>query len=241
MNSRYLMGALLVGAALLAAPAYADPSALDLMRSYDRIMGPENFDAVTRMVAHRDDGTVRSYKMAVLKKGDDKFRIAFQEPAAVVGQELLRQGDNLWVYMPNLKRAVRLANRDSFQGGDFNNADVLRVKYEADYTGTVSADGDAWVLELKAKTTAASYDKIKLWLRKADTMPTKGEYYTASGKMLRKAEFSDLKDFDGLKRPAKIVMRNMLATQRWSEMAWDKLNTKVNPPATKFVLDDLGK
>ena len=147
MNSRSLMGALLVGAALLAAPAYADPSALDLMRSYDRIMGPENFDAVTRMVAHRDDGTVRSYKMAVLKKGDDKFRIAFQEPAAVVGQELLRQGDNLWVYMPNLKRAVRLANRDSFQGGDFNNADVLRVKYEADYTGTVSADGDAWVIE----------------------------------------------------------------------------------------------
>lgn len=241
MNPKTLFQGVLFGAALLASPAYADPSAQDLMRGYDRIMGPENFDAVTRMVAHRDDGSVRSYKMSVLKKGDDKFRIGFQEPAAVVGQELLRQGDNLWVYMPNLKRAVRLANRDSFQGGDFNNADVLRVKYEADYTGTVTADGDAWVLELKAKSTAASYDKIKLWLRKADTMPVKGEYYTASGKMLRKAEFSDMKDFDGLKRPAKIVMRNMLATQRWSEMAWDKLNTKVNPPATKFVLDDLGK
>jgi outer membrane lipoprotein-sorting protein len=226
---------------LTAGPALADPTALDLMHKYDQIMGPENFDAVTRMTAHRDDGTERGYKMQVLKKGDDKFRITFREPAAVVGQELLRQGDNLWVYMPNLKRGVRLANRDSFQGGDFNNADVLRVKYEADYDGTSSADGDAWVLELKAKNSNASYDKVKIWMKKADMLPVKGEYYTASGKLLRKAEFSDVKNFDGIVRPGKITMRNMLATQRWSVMSWESLNTKVNPPATKFVLDDLGK
>ncbi len=229
------------GALLVALPALADPTALDLMRKYDQIMGPENFDAVTRMTAHRDDGTERTYKMQVLKKGDDKFRVTFREPAAVVGQELLRQGDNLWVYMPNLKRAVRLANRDSFQGGDFNNADVLRVKYEADYDGTTTADGDAWVLELKAKNSNASYDKVKIWMKKSDMLPVKGEYYTASGKLLRKAEFSDVKNFDGIVRPSKIVMRNMLAVQRWSVMVWEALNTKVNPPATKFVLDDLGK
>lgn len=239
---KYWMAAMSLCAGVLGAvPALADPTAVELMRGYDRIMGPENFEAVVRMTAHRDDGTERTYKMNVLKKMDDRFRLTFQEPAAVLGQELLRQGDNLWVYMPNLKRAVRLANRDSFQGGDFNNADVLRVKYEADYDGTVSADGDAWVLELKAKTTNASYDKVKLWLKKADQMPVKGEFYTASGKLLRKAEFSDIKDFSGMRRPGKIVMHNMLATQRWSTMAWDSLNTKVNPPSTKFVLDDLGK
>jgi outer membrane lipoprotein-sorting protein len=247
MNPRrlYLLPATLLAALTVtvcgAATAHADPTALELMRKYDSIMGPENFDAVTKMTAHRDDGSERNYKMVVLKKGDERFRITFQEPSSVVGQELLRQGDNLWVYMPNLKRAIRLANRDSFQGGDFNNADVLRVKYESDYDGTVSVDGDSWVLELKAKNSNASYDKIKLWMRKADLMPVKGEYYTASGKMLRKAEFSDFKDFGGLRRPGKIVMRNMLATARWSAMAWESLNTKVNPPSTKFVLDDLGK
>ncbi|MBI5609098.1 MAG: outer membrane lipoprotein-sorting protein, partial [Deltaproteobacteria bacterium] len=99
----------------------------------------------------------------------------------------------------------------------------------------------AWVLELKAKTSNASYDKVKIWMKKADMLPVKGEYYTASGKLLRKAEFSDVKNFDGVVRPSKIVMRNMLAVQRWSVMAWESLNTKVNPPATKFVLDDLGK
>lgn len=243
MNLSLLMRAGLSALVIAAAaPAFAaDPSSSDLLRAYDKVMGPPNFESVVRMTAHRDDGSVRTYKMAMLKKGNDKFRIAFREPAAVVGQELLRHGDNLWVYMPNLKRAVRLANRDSFQGGDFNNADVLRVNYEADYTAVASAEGDVWLLELKGKSTNASYDKIKLWLRKGDLQPLKGEYYTASGKMLRKAEFSDHKDYSGLKRPGKIVMRNMLATARWTEMVWDTLNTSVNPPATKFVLDDLGK
>ncbi|MBM4344254.1 MAG: outer membrane lipoprotein-sorting protein [Deltaproteobacteria bacterium] len=229
---------------LLAIPAVADPTAEELMKKYDQLMGPENFESVARMTAHRDDGSTRAYKMLVLKKGDDKLRLTFQEPAAVVGQEMLRQGDNFWVYMPNLKRAIRLANRESFQGGDFNNADVLRVKYQADYTGSVVADparADAWLLELKAKTTNASYDKIKLWMRKADLQPVLGEYYTASGKLLRKAEFSEYKNFGGLTRPGKIVMRNMLATARYSEMKWDTLNTNINPPPTKFLLDDLGK
>ncbi len=237
--------AVLACSALWAAPSFADPSAEELMKKYDQLMGPENFEAVVRMTAHRDDGTLRSYKMLVLKKGDDKMRLTFQEPAAVAGQEMLRQGDNLWVYMPNLKRAVRLANRESFQGGDFNNADVLRVKYQADYTGSVTTDPalpNTWLVELKAKAGAnAAYDHMKLWMRKTDLMPVQGEYYTASGKMLRKAEFGDYRAFATLTRPGKIVMKNMLATARWSEMRWDSLNTSINPAPTKFVLDDLGK
>ena len=229
---------------ILPSLAFADPTADELLKKYDSVMGPENFQATIDMTAHRDDGTMRTYKMAMLKKGTDKFRVAFAEPAAVRGQEMLRQGDNLWVYMPNLKRAVRLANRDSFQGGDFNNADVLRVNYQADYTAKVVADPtrtDAWQLELHAKTKDAAYDMIKLWMRKSDSLPVKGEYYTASGKMLRMAEFSDFKAYSGLTRPGKIQMKNMLATQRYSTMSWDAMDTHVDPPSGKFVLDDLGK
>lgn len=228
---------------LLAPSAWAEPTAAELMAKYDAIMGPVNFESTVVMTSHREDGSTRVYKMRLLKKGTDKFRAWFDEPAAVRGQEMLRVGDNLWVYMPQLKRAVRLANRDSFQGGDFNNADVLRVNYQADYSGTLGVPGrpDAFVLDLQAKTKDAAYDHIKLWMRKADLQPIKGEYYTASGKLTRAAEFSDYKDFAGLTRPAKIVMKNMLAIQRYSTMAWQSMNVKVDPPSGKFVLDDLGK
>jgi outer membrane lipoprotein-sorting protein len=231
--------------AALPTVALAAPTADELLKKYDEVMGAQSFDATSLMTAHRDDGSERTYKMKILKAGNDKFRISFSEPAAVAGQEMLRQGDNMWVYMPSLKRAIRLANRDSFQGGDFNNADVLRVNYQADYTGSVGEDpavADAWLLDLKAKGHNAAYDRIKLWLRKSDNQPKKAEYYSASGKLLRSAEFSDHKDWGGgFVRPGKIVMKNALATARWSIMTTQAFNARAQPPAGKFVLDDLGK
>src|SRR5437870_91468 len=116
----------------------AEPAVGDILKRYDEVMGPRTFDAETAMTAHREDGSERTYVMKMMKGESDKFRIWFLEPAAVKGQEMLRNGDNLWLYLPNLKRATRIANRDSFQGGDFNNADVLRVNYQADYDGKLS-------------------------------------------------------------------------------------------------------
>lgn len=231
-------------AAVPAAPT-KPPTAEELLRKYDAIMGAENFEAVMRMEAHRDDGSVRTYKMRILKSGKDKLRVWFDEPASVRGQEMLRQGENLWVYMPNLKRAVRLASRESFQGGDFNNADVLRVNYQADYTASLAATSelpDAWQLELKARGSDAAYEQIKLWLRKSDGQPVRGQYFTASGKMLREAELADVKTFaGGFARPSRFVMKNKLAEKRFSVMTVESMDVRVKPAATRFVLDDLGR
>jgi outer membrane lipoprotein-sorting protein len=223
--------------------ARAEMTPDQLLAKYDATMSPKTFDALMVMVAHRQDDTTRTYKMRVMKGLDDKLRIWFFEPAAAKGQEMLRVGDNMWVYMPNLKRALRLASRDSFQGGDFNNADALRVNYVADYTPKMGESGDPalYLLELTAKSKDAAYDHIKLWFAKADLMPNKAEYYAASGKMLRSMQFSDVKDFHGHKRPGHLVMKNELAVKRFSEMNTLDMKLNVDVPAQKFVLDDLGR
>ncbi len=224
----------------------AEPPPLkEVLTKYDAVMAPPTFKGSGVMTAHRDDGSTRAYKMTFLKGSDDKSRVWFSEPAAVRGQEMLRNGDNFWVYMPNLKRALRLASRDNFQGGDFNNADVLRGNYAADYDGTVKEDAsnaEVWLVELKAKHADAAYDAIKLWVKRAPLgVPVRGEYFTASGKLLRSAQFSDEKDFgNGLIRPAKTVMRNEIATQRFSELVWESLDVKATVSDTKFGLTDLG-
>ena len=231
---------------LLALMLTAEPPALkEVLTKYDAVMAPATFKATATMTAHRDDGTTRGYKMNILKGADDKSRIWFQEPAAVRGQEMLRNGENFWVYMPNLKRALRLASRDNFQGGDFNNADVLRASYAADYQGTVKEDAakpETWLLELKSTNPDTSYDSIKLWVLKSPLgIPVRGEYFTSSGKMLRSAEFSDVKDFgNGHQRPSHVVMRNEIATQRFSEMHWDAVDTAAPVGDGKFSLSDLG-
>src|SRR4051794_25328480 len=177
--TQFGIGALFV--LTLAMPALAaEPTPEELLRRYDKVMSPGTFDGLLVMIAHRQDDTTRSYKFRALKSTDDKIRTWFFEPAAAKGQEMLRVEDNMWVYMPNLKRSLRLASRESFQGGDFNNGDVLRVNYIADYSAKFVPSGDQslWALELTAKTKEASYDKIKLWMTKTPDkqQPTKAEY-----------------------------------------------------------------
>jgi len=235
------MNSLFVAMLLLAEP----PTVKDVLAKYDAAMSPATFKGTATMTAHRDDGSTRGYKMTFLKGTEDKSRIWFLEPAAVRGQEMLRNGENFWLYMPNLKRAMRLASRDNFQGGDFNNADVLRANYSNDYDGTMKEDPakpDTWLLELKAKSADTAYDSIKLWVMKNPLgIPVRGEYFTSSGKMLRSADFSAVKDFgNGHKRPSKITMRNEIATQRFSEMVWEAVDVAAPIGDAKFGLNDLG-
>lgn len=223
--------------------AAADPTAEQLLKRYDQVMSPRTFDGLLVMIAHRQDDTTRTYKFRALKSQDDKIRTWFFEPAAAKGQEMLRVEDNMWVYMPNLKRALRLASRESFQGGDFNNGDVLRVNYVADYNAKLipAEDDKLWLLDLTAKSKEAAYDHIKLWMSKDKQQPAKAEYYAASGKMLRSAKFEEVKSFHGLERPAHMTMRNELATKRYTEMMWLDLKLDLDVPAQKFVVDDLGR
>lgn len=231
--------------ALAAAPAFAaEPTAEALLKKYDDIMGPRTFDSQSEMTAWRDDGSSRAYKMRMLKGEGDRFRIWFLDPASVKGQEMLRMGDNLWLYLPNLKRATRVANRDNFQGGDFNNADVLRVKYTEDYSAKLvpSEDAETYKLQLKAKHANTSYDAITLWLRKKDGMPVRGQYFGTSGQMLRSAAFSDYTEFDkGYVRPATVVMQNELVKARKSQLRIEKMKLNVDAPPQRFTQSDLGR
>ena len=230
---------------LVAGPALAaEPTAEELLKRYDAVMGPRTFETDSEMTAYREDGSSRTYVMRMLRGENERFRVWFKGPASVKGQEMLRSGDNLWVYLPNLKRATRIANRDSFQGGDFNNADVMRVNYSVDYTAKrVASDvPDTWALELKAKSPETAYDSIKLWLRKKDGLPVRGEYYGTSGQMQRSAEFSEYTEFDkGYTRPAKVVMRNELVKARRSELVLKSMKLNVDAPAQRFTQADLGR
>lgn len=227
---------------VLAAGAARAEDAKAILKKYDEVMGPAFFEATASMTARRSDGSERTYAMRFLKGGDEKFRVFFDAPSNARGQEILRVSDNFWVYMPNLKRAVRLAARESFMGGDFNNADVLRVNYSADYDPTIASETpEAWVLSLKSRSAGTAYDRIELTVRKADYLPTEGHYFAASGKELRSAEFKEPREFRGHLRPSVITMKNALEPGRWSTMTLQDFKVLPSIAATKFVLTELGK
>jgi outer membrane lipoprotein-sorting protein len=235
------LDALLAVTLLISGAARAEDAA-SILKQYDAVMGPRDFEAVAAMTAFRPDGSERTYEMRFLKSGADRFRIWFEAPANARGQELLRVEDNFWVYMPNLKRSVRLAARESFMGGDFNNADILRVDYSTDYDAAIKSETpDRWVLLLKSHNPSSAYDQIELAVHKGDYLPLEGHYFAASGKELRAAEFKDPTDFHGHKRPKTVAMKNLIESGRHSQMLLEDFKVLDPVPATKFVLTELGK
>ena len=140
-----------------------------------------------------------------------------------------------------LAARLRAARAASFAPG-FADRVLLRMQNDASQT-----DPKLVLLELKAKGPQVAYDVIKLWMT-ADAktaQPVKSELYAASGKLLRTAEFTDVKTFSSgkgeWKRPAKIVMKNALVPARFSEMVWDDGQVKESISPQRFGLDDLGR
>ncbi len=235
---------LLLAWLILLAPDAKAGDAAALLKRYDDVMAPRVATMEASMIVTRDDGSQRTYVMRILKKNDDKSRVYFDKPASMAGQEILRVGDNSWIYLPDIKRATNMSSKESFQGGDFSNADMLRPNLSQDYTPKLieSGDPETEALELISKTKETAYQTIKLWLKKKDALPVRAQYFATSGKLLRSTHFSDYKEFQpGYVRPAKLVMTNETVKNRQSELNLLKLKVDADIPDGRFVLSDLGK
>lgn len=228
----------------LFAPTFAEaaPSKEDVLASANSVIAPEAYKASVEMVAIHKDGSTKTYLFKTAKQGSDKLRLTFDKPNTLSGHEILRIGDDLWRYVPSLKRSMRIASRDDFEAGDFRNADVLRVDMVRDYkiTKMTEADGN-WVLDLTAATKQAGYDRVVFTVRKSDNMPLTQNFYASSGKKLRSLTYTEPTAFGKHTRPSKVKMVNELVTGQYTEMTIKEFDVVASIPDKTFRRESLGR
>lgn len=234
--------ALVLGLAF-ATSALAAPDALSILKRADAILAPAEYEADAQLITRRPDGEKREFDVHLWKKGTTRFRVKFKAPAEDRGSEVLRDGDNMWSYLPNLKRSLKISPKQEFHGGDFNNTDILRVNLAEDYVPTLAAASDPaeYLLELRAKDDTVSYDLVKYWIRKKDFMPLRQEFYTKSGKLIRKLDLQEPRAFSGHVRPSRLVMVNTLMPGRQTEMVYQRFDLKGSLDEGVFQLAVLGR
>ncbi len=177
-----------------------------LLEKVDRNLEPEAYEMTRKLINEEPDGKRKEFILYSVKKGRDKVAALFLAPASDKGRSTLRQGDNMWLYIPNVGKPVRITSLQSVTGGVFNNADILRVDYSEEYDVTsASEEGANYLLDLKARTGAVAYDRLKLTVDKKTVLPTRIEAYAASGMLVKTLHFKDVKDFGGgIRRPATV-------------------------------------
>ncbi|MCC6533101.1 MAG: outer membrane lipoprotein-sorting protein [Burkholderiales bacterium] len=180
--------------------------AQDLLRKVDRNLEPESYEMYRKLINVEPSGAKKEFVLYSVKKGNDKVVALFLEPASDKGRSTLRLGDNMWLYIPNVGKPVRITSLQSVIGGVFNNADILRIDYAAEYVASIEEEHkDTLVLMLKAKTGEVAYDRLKMWVERKVLLPVKIEAYAASGLLIKTLHFKDIKDFGGgIRRPAVI-------------------------------------
>jgi outer membrane lipoprotein-sorting protein len=225
-------------AMVLSGPAYA-LDGTDILKKVDRNLEPESYESYRKLINIEPSGSEKDYILYTVKQGSDKILALFTAPASEKGRSTLRIADNMWLYVPEVGRPIRINSLQSVIGGVFNNADILRLDYSTEYNveSIEETPPDQYLLTLKAKTGAVAYDRLKMWVDKAKLVPTAIECYAASGLLIKTLHFSDMKDFGGgIVRPAQIVTDSPLQKGYKSVMLLAGVKAKTFPDEA-FTLD----
>ena len=192
-------------ALLVAVPAQAlDGTAL--LKQVDRNLSPESYESYRKLINIEPSGAKKEFTLFTVKKGLDKVASLFIAPASEKGRSTLRLGENMWLYIPNVGKPVRITSLQSVVGGVFNNADILQLDYAAEYdVEKVEEKAGEYLLYVKAKTRTVAYDRLKIWADKKNVLPTKIECLTEANMLIKTLYFKDVKSFGGgITRPAVI-------------------------------------
>ncbi len=200
----------------------------ELLRQVDANMQPASYEMYRKLINIEPDGSKKEFVLYTVKKGQEKMVALFLSPASEKGRSTLRLGDNMWLYIPNVGKPIRITSLQSVVGGVFNNSDILRLDYSLEYGAKQVEDkGDSYQLELKATSTSVAYDRLMMTVDKKTIQPTTIECYTASGMLIKTLRYSKIKDFgDGLVRPSVLETDSPLHKGYRSVMLFAKVKKK---------------
>ncbi len=148
--------------------------------------------------------------------GTDYYMIYITAPAREKGQVFLKRGMDMWNYMPNINRTIKIPPSmmmQSWMGSDFTNDDLVKVSsmvndYKHTIIGNDSIEGyDCYKIEfIPHENAAVVWGKIVMWIAKDELYELKALYYDEDGKLINKELMSDIKQMGDRKLPSHMEM-----------------------------------
>jgi len=165
-----------------------------LKRSDNFRNGWPSYVLKVKITNYESDKSDEEKLYTVSQKGTDRTYVEFMSPRDK-GRHLLMLGDDMWIYLPDTSRPIRITPLERLSG-DASNGDVARTNYAVDYSPVYlrtekQGSEQCFVLELKARRKGATYQRILYWLRVEDARPVRAEFFLTSGKHIKTATFDD--------------------------------------------------
>jgi len=214
----------ILAAAALGLPAASIPDAAEILKRSDLARNGSSSYVVRVKISNHESGKQdEEHLYEAAQKGTDKTRVEFLSPREK-GRYLLMLGDDMWIYLPDTGRPVRITPLERLTG-NASNGDVARTNYAVDYNAaylrTEKAAGvECHVLRLDARRKGSTYHRIEYWVNTANSRPVKADFYLTSGKHIKSATFDEYREVDGISRLRKMTIYDEIRKNSYSVMEY---------------------
>lgn len=181
---------------------------LDNLNNFEK----SDFTAVYTIITQKPGEKDSVLQARVFRRDrENLFLILILKPEANKGQGYLKDKDNIWFYDPSSRQFTFSSLKENISSSEAKNSDLTRSTYSDSYTIEKTEEGvlgkiSVWIVSLKAKTTDAVYDRLKLFIRKDRTMLLKEEAYSVSGRLMRTTLIPKYVELSGKLIPSQIII-----------------------------------
>ena len=193
-----------------APPVAAEPRAKDIIKKVDQLLRGDSAHSIMEMTIINPRWQ-RTLTMESWEVGRKKTLVRILSPKKEEGVGSLKMDYQMWNYLPRVERVIKIPPSmmmSSWMGSDFTNDDLVKESsivedYSHELTGTVNLAGeDAYRVEAIPNAGAAVvWGKLVFFVRKADYVPLRQEYFSESGELVRYLDFSEIKKMGGRTLP----------------------------------------
>lgn len=189
-------------------------------------------------------GTVREKGFTGYSEGKDMAYMEFTDPARDRGTRFLKIGNEMWMYLPAVEKATKIAGhmlRQSMMGSDFSYDDMAENEklvdlYDVELAGTDTVGGrECHVLELTAKVAEVNYSKRKMWVDSRMYVTVKAEMYAKTGKLMKEITARDFKRIGRYNYATSVKMVNKLRRDTYTELVLEEIELDISVPDRVFT------
>ena len=191
----------------------------------------------------------RTLTLELWSKGQDKTLIKVLKPKKEKDLATLRVDNNVWNYMPKVKRVVKIPSSmmaSSWMGSHFTNDDLVKQSRMAEnYTFSITFEGmreEKNIVEitcLPKKNAAVVWGKVVVTVYRDDFIPLNMIYFDEDIQLSRTLDFKNIEMMGGKMIPTQMVMIPLENPGESTIVQWEEMEFNPNLDDDFFSLRKL--
>lgn len=191
----------------------------------------------------------RTLELEAWSKGKEQSLIRILAPKKEKGTATLKSGQDLWNYLPKVKRVIKLPSSmmsGSWMGSHFTNDDLVKESRMAeDYTFEITFEGEREgknIIEITCipkPEAAIVWGKVVVIVEQGTYLPVRLDYYDEDLDLARTLSYGGNKQFGDRTLPARLTITPTDKPGESTTVIYEDIRFNLELPDSQFTLREL--